>query len=92
MGDQLYEDLDLIKPIFIFGGCKPSGADFYRRTGLFVLPCCLSSSRRNSSSINPRTCWVWSAKPPSAAASASRWRRSRPADLDRPLSQFYGLT
>jgi len=55
MGDQLYEDLDLIKPIFIFGGCKPSGADFYRRTGLFVLPCCLSSSRRNSSSINPRT-------------------------------------
>lgn len=62
MGDQLYEDLDLIKPIFIFGGCKPSGADFYRRTGLFVLPCCLSSSRRNSSSIRPRTCWVWSAK------------------------------
>lgn len=37
MGDQLYEDLDLIKPIFIFGGCKPSGAGFYRRTGLFVL-------------------------------------------------------
>jgi len=38
MGDQLYENLDLIKPIFIFGGSKPSGADFYRRTGLFVLP------------------------------------------------------